>query len=220
LWAVRRVGFLLDEIRLHGESPELRDEATDLARKFGIVTPYTAYLIMEDESRHSIPAQSRSFWNFEQDHSTSGQLKQGWDAFREEKSGDGAVASARAGLAMKWADSPNVGTFNSLMESSRALNTPNATVGGGSASPQEAQTTTLAYARQERFAGGKSFFWNDSRWVDSSVQKFSEAKHVRIQFNSQEYFDFIAKCPQALPWLALGQNVQFILGGLVYEIYE
>ncbi|MFN9368923.1 MAG: hypothetical protein ACK6CT_09185, partial [Planctomycetia bacterium] len=27
LWAVRRVGHLLDQIRLHGESQELRDEA-------------------------------------------------------------------------------------------------------------------------------------------------------------------------------------------------
>jgi len=34
-WATRRVGFLLDEIRIHGETNELRDEATDLARRFG-----------------------------------------------------------------------------------------------------------------------------------------------------------------------------------------
>ena len=50
LWATRRVGYLLDEIRLHGENAELRDEVTELARKYGIVTPYTAYLILEDES--------------------------------------------------------------------------------------------------------------------------------------------------------------------------
>ena len=42
LWATRRVGFLLDEIRIHGETAELRDETTELARKYGIVTPYTA----------------------------------------------------------------------------------------------------------------------------------------------------------------------------------
>ena len=50
LWATRRVGYLLDEIRLHGENAELRDEVTVLARKYGIVTPYTAYLIVEDET--------------------------------------------------------------------------------------------------------------------------------------------------------------------------
>ena len=45
----RGVGYLLDEIRA-GENAELRDEVTDLARKYGIVTPYTAYLIVEDEA--------------------------------------------------------------------------------------------------------------------------------------------------------------------------
>jgi len=50
LWAVRRVGFLLDEIRLHGESGELKDEVVRLAKQYGIVTPYTSYLILEDDA--------------------------------------------------------------------------------------------------------------------------------------------------------------------------
>lgn len=49
LWAAQRIGYLLDQIRLHGQEKELVDEVTDLARTFGIVTPYTSYLIMEDE---------------------------------------------------------------------------------------------------------------------------------------------------------------------------
>ncbi len=49
LWAAQRIGYLLDEIRLHGQERELIDEVTELARRFGIVTPYTSYLIMEDE---------------------------------------------------------------------------------------------------------------------------------------------------------------------------
>lgn len=51
LWAVRRVGFLLDEIRLRGESAEVKDEVVRLAKRFGIVTPYTSYLILEDSQR-------------------------------------------------------------------------------------------------------------------------------------------------------------------------
>ena len=43
---------------------------------------------------------------------------------------------------------------------------------------------------------------------------------MRIQFGSTEYFDLIAKQHKALPWLALGQNVQFVLDGTVYDIYE
>ena len=49
LWATRRVGYLLDEIRLHGKSKELEEEVTELARQYGIVTPYTSYLIVEDQ---------------------------------------------------------------------------------------------------------------------------------------------------------------------------
>jgi Ca-activated chloride channel family protein len=55
LWATRRVGWLLDEIRLRGESTELKDEVTRLAREHGIVTPYTSYLIVEDERSRGVP---------------------------------------------------------------------------------------------------------------------------------------------------------------------
>lgn len=49
VWAVRKVGTLLDDIRLNGERAELRDEVIHLARDFGIVTPYTSYLVAPDE---------------------------------------------------------------------------------------------------------------------------------------------------------------------------
>ncbi|HEY7182990.1 MAG TPA: VIT and VWA domain-containing protein, partial [Blastocatellia bacterium] len=39
LWAMRRVGHLLDQIRLNGESKELRDEVVELGTRYGIVTP-------------------------------------------------------------------------------------------------------------------------------------------------------------------------------------
>jgi Ca-activated chloride channel family protein len=47
LWAMRRVGHLLDQIRANGESKELRDEIIDLGTRYGIVTPYTSYLVLE-----------------------------------------------------------------------------------------------------------------------------------------------------------------------------
>ena len=67
LWATRRVGWLLDEIRLHGESSELKDEVTKLAREFGIVTPYTAYLILEDEKKRGVPVALRNMQELEGD---------------------------------------------------------------------------------------------------------------------------------------------------------
>jgi len=49
LWAARKIGFLLDEIRKNGENDELVDEIVQLSREFGIVTPYTSYLVREEE---------------------------------------------------------------------------------------------------------------------------------------------------------------------------
>jgi len=47
LWASRRIGFLLEEIRLRGENKELKDEVVRLSMEHGVVTPYTAYLVEE-----------------------------------------------------------------------------------------------------------------------------------------------------------------------------
>jgi len=49
LWATRKIGYLMDEIRLHGENEELIDEVVYLSKKYGIITPYTSFLITEDE---------------------------------------------------------------------------------------------------------------------------------------------------------------------------
>jgi Ca-activated chloride channel family protein len=48
IWARRKVGYLLDQIRANGESKELKDEVIALAKKYGITTPYTSYLIVPD----------------------------------------------------------------------------------------------------------------------------------------------------------------------------
>ena len=47
LWAVRRVGYLLDQIQLHGKSDEVIDEIVCLSRDYGIITPYTSFLADE-----------------------------------------------------------------------------------------------------------------------------------------------------------------------------
>lgn len=48
LWARRKVGYLLDQIRANGEKPELVQEVVSLAKKYGITTPYTSYLVVPD----------------------------------------------------------------------------------------------------------------------------------------------------------------------------
>ncbi len=49
IWAARKVGYLIDQIRMYGESPELIDEIKELSIKYGIVNEYISMLILEDE---------------------------------------------------------------------------------------------------------------------------------------------------------------------------
>src|SRR5207248_7489267 len=48
LWARRKVGYLLDQIRANGEKKELVSEVVVLAKRYGITTPYTSYLVVPD----------------------------------------------------------------------------------------------------------------------------------------------------------------------------
>jgi Ca-activated chloride channel family protein len=215
LWATRRIGYLLDEIRLHGESSELKDEVTELARKYGIVTPYTAYLIVEDESRRNVPVPMRSMQRFDEDRTAREGAGSGWAHFKDDKAGDVAVSGARSSHSYKSAGSMDaIAKSKEESEKSIAAATPSAPVA------QEAVQRINQYTQQQRFVKGRTFFQNGNQWIDSNVQNMTKARRVQVKFNSQEYFDLIAKNQDALPWFSVGRNVQVAIGDTVYEIME
>jgi Ca-activated chloride channel family protein len=221
LWATRRVGHLLDEIRLHGENAELRDEVTELARKYGIVTPYTAYLILEDESQHNVPVRMRSLQGLDGDGMARQEAAKAWGDFKADREGNRAIGGARSSVALKDAVAAALAAFNGALESRRALGLPPASAPASESSMADRNREKLVqYAQQAQFVAGKNFFQNDKQWIDSAVQKNPKARHVRIQFGSEDYFDLIAKNAQVLPWLALGPNVQFVFNNTLYDIYE
>lgn len=221
LWATRRVGYLLDEIRLHGENSELRDEVSELARKYGIVTPYTAYLIVEDERRRDVPVRLRSMPELERDQSASHEVEQSWHQFTTERGGDAGVAGALSGLALKSADAAAPARLGAEAQFGRRYGLASSSASAPPAGNIDSiQNRVAQYSQQTQFVGGKNFFQNGSQWVDTAVQKMSNPTTVRIKFGSTEYFDLIAKHPQTATWLALGQNVQFVWSGVLYEIYE
>ena len=57
LWATRKIGHLLTQIRLHGTDRELVDEVVELSIRYGIVTPYTSVLV--DETEDALSADGR-----------------------------------------------------------------------------------------------------------------------------------------------------------------
>jgi Ca-activated chloride channel family protein len=211
LWATRRVGFLLDEIRIRGETAELRDETTELARKYGIVTPYTAYLIVEDEDRRRVPMADRSMQGMSKDVATRAEVAKAWDGFKDKKEGEDGVANARSQNAFKFAQQAPASISSGASESLRGF-----AAAAPAATPAAARLSQ--YTQQSRFVNGRAFFQNGNQWIDSNAQ--NTAKRERVQFNSEKYFNLLTKHPEAGPWLALGQNVVLKLGDTVYEIAE
>ena len=49
LWAARKIGYLLNQIRHQGENSEWVDAVIQLSIRYGIITPYTSFLIEEDD---------------------------------------------------------------------------------------------------------------------------------------------------------------------------
>jgi Ca-activated chloride channel family protein len=221
LWATRRVGFLLDEIRLRGENKELKDEVTDLARKYGLVTPYTAYLILEDEARRGVPVTLQSVPQLRDERVAMEAMKDLSARYQSDRSGGLAVNAARANYAFKSAG--NVAEASSgFADASRSLSftAPATTGAAGTIAVQRRTESQSQFVQNAQFVNGRNFFQNGNQWIDSQVQQSQIAKRVRLQFNSKEYFAFAATNAAARPWLALGNNVQFVLNGTVYEIFE
>ncbi len=224
LWATRRIGYLLDEIRLRGENPELRDEVTQLARQYGIVTPYTAYLILEDETRREVPLAFQSLPQLRVDQPAQAAADYFYHRVNREKSGEEAVAGARYGLRLRQADNAQALTGISQEVPASLLN-----AGAGAPSGTTRVTTRPAaeaasaqrlvqYTQQTQFVNGRNFFRNGDQWVDATAQAHANAPVSRIVFNSTEYWSLLREHPEVAPWLALGQNVRFALAGRLIEI--
>ncbi|MDQ3621778.1 MAG: VIT and VWA domain-containing protein [Verrucomicrobiota bacterium] len=215
LWAMRRVGWLLDEIRLRGESRELREEVVELARRYAIVTPYTSYLIVEDEARRNVPLTQRSLQLLDRNRGAQAQIAESWSAMPQAKAGEVGSFTARSNARLKNADALGSSAFAGRDEAKKAIV---ASRSGGSAPVTVEQLD--AVEQQVRVVNGKSFFQNREQWLDTEAQKQSGGKNVRVQFASEEYFDLLAKNSELAPWLALGANVRFSFSDTLYVIFE
>jgi len=193
MWATRRVGFLLDEIRLRGESDELRDEVVRLARRYGILTPYTSYLIVEDEARRDVPAARQTLRRLQERSELREAAAADYDDMRKADTGRGGIAANRANTSLRSVDSLS------------------ATV----ASPLPAAP---AYQQASQVVRGRAFVQNGSRWIDTNVQQMARANVRRIAFASDDYFALLRDHPEAAAWLSVAQEVTFQLGDDVIEI--
>ena len=211
LWATRKVGYLLEEIRLHGESEELKDTVVKLARKWGIVTPYTSYLILEDEESRGVPISRQSIGNRQVTPKSNNITIQearlirrkieaeSFLGFSKNESGDSAVAASRASNELKSANQS--GAFRDAYKESQYGNTNH--------NFKQQATRRIA---------GKTFFQNASGWIASLASDESYKEKIKIKFGSDSYFKLLYQRPENAKWLSVGTNLQIVIDEKLYKI--
>jgi Ca-activated chloride channel family protein len=196
LWATRAIGSSLTEIRLHGEDQELVDAIVALSIRYGIITPYTSFLIDEEDifSESGREAISREFG--------------------EELAADAAAPSSGSAAVEKAAFQGGMAAAEAPLTSSVTL-FPTSTGADGGVSKAEPR----AVSEIVKQVGSKTFVLRDDVWTDTSFDG-SKMETVLVEFLSEEYFDLISETPVLGDYFALGERVIVVYDGTAYEVGE
>jgi Ca-activated chloride channel family protein len=208
LWAARRIGYLLDQVRLHGKDKELVDEVTRLARAYGIITPYTSYLIVEDERnnvrRRTIREEDQTLAQIAgHDRAFEKKSEEEYSVMSSSKSGGGSVRASKE-----------------VQQMNAASNYAQARAGESRLNFRDSEGKVQNVTAQVKNIQGRAIYNVGKFWVDSRVQQQKNQQINRIQFASAEFFDLLKKKPLSAQLLALGKNIRFVLDNRIYEIYE
>lgn len=236
MWAVRRVGALMDQINLKGHNEELVKEIVKLGTQFGIVTPYTSFLVVEDTpiARPGTPMpqdrRGAERWNGREGKGGVGPgLGGGAPAAPEAQSGADAVKRSDANTARKE---------NSNADDSR--NAEEAELKDLESKAKQAGMSTKTAERLRRLAGKgmdkaaaekeaeqvvktigtRSFIWTDGIWVESDLTNAELFGAEAVEYMSDRYFELARKDDTTARVLALGTEVIFRNGGKAYRIVD
>ena len=206
LWALRKVAFLLDEIRLHGENKELVEEITLLGKRHGIITPYTSFLVVEEGA--PLPAEVR------RELSKAGERSR--DIFVREKAGRAAVENSAdiARSSSPYAPLPTAqgqqgqGGYGDMLG-----------VHGGAGDEEFAEKLSQAARDVIRQVGAKTFYVKeDGFWVDSTYDKDAGTEVKDVALWSDEFFDLVKQHPELGKILGETQKVIVVIGDEAYRI--
>jgi Ca-activated chloride channel homolog len=196
LWATRRVGWLMEQVRTNGENQELRDEIVDLGTRYGIVTPYTSYLALENNN------QSRNF-AFTPGGLARDKAKSNVFSADSAATGTGAVASPTPSPQL-----PLVVTGEQAIRMSKATR-----------EQQDASRLKLdERLTSMRRAGGKTFYLVDGVWIDAEFKAESKLEETTVTFGSDEYYALLRKNTKLGSYFSLGERVVVVFEGRVYRV--
>ncbi len=196
LWATRRIGDLLNTIRLNGENPELVDSVVRLSVRYGIITPYTSFLIEEDDI---LTQQGRA--------NAANTFRQEAEALSTTSSGAGAVeaADAAAGFANAQAPAP------AMTQTPLGTLAPAGKDGEGTVS-EYGQTVNPIQT-----VNSKTFILQNGVWTDTTFEP-DTMQTQPVVFLSDAYFALLDSVPELGDYFALGERVIVVWDGVAYEV--
>jgi Ca-activated chloride channel family protein len=189
-WALKKMSFLLGEINLRGKNDELVDEIRKLGKKFGIVTPYTSFLIVEEGLR-----QMTLGGRTEQE----AQMK-----FETAKTGADAVNRSKM-----LAEGARKQVVDSMQYAAPAM----------PASEPERKSMLAKLEKNIVQAGDKTFILqSDGYYTDSSLTEKEIKEGLEIKFMSPDYLDLLKSNPEVSKYLSVSQKLIFKHKGIVYKV--
>ena len=189
LWARRKIGYLLTQVRLSGQDPEVIQEIVDLSVRYGIVTPYTSYLVQEPGLALTREGRSR--------------------IVEEEMLAPAAPTPAMGEKAVEASEA---------QEALRSTDTIYSGSGGGSRVVTERDSEDDAAPDQwVRHVLDKTFIWQNGIWTDTTYDS-DEMEPIQVVFASRSYFDLLGEKPELAPFFALGQEVIVVMDKIAYEV--
>ncbi|MDX2161640.1 MAG: VIT domain-containing protein [bacterium] len=223
LWATRRIGDLLNTIRLNGENPEIVESIISLSLRYGIITPYTSFLIEEDDilsqtAREQAASElGRVAGDLAASASGAGAVDAA-DSFAQMQSAQSAPSALQNAAPSPAATMMPFGTATAPLMLEAA--DPNATGGIGGAAPGSVVPAAPPLEAQEnplQTIGDKTFILQGAVWTDTTFQP-DTMQTVKVVFLSDDYFALLDQVPALGEYLAIGEQVIVVWDGTAYEI--
>ncbi|MGE0757782.1 MAG: VIT domain-containing protein [Pirellulaceae bacterium] len=213
LWAMRRVGEIIDEIDLQGKNQELIDELISLAKKHGILTPYTSFLADEDARLHDV-AEFRQQAGVALD---SLQISEGLGGFVQRDMKAQLQQSTQPAAPAYSLDPASPGMAAGGMAGGRLGGSTPLSIAPGAPTYRRVEDDVPVAVTSVRQIGDKTFYRRDQRWVDSTVTAAQEKAARRVERFSDEYFELISTHGRALTqYLPTGEEILLVLGDQAY----
>jgi Ca-activated chloride channel homolog len=221
LWAVRRIGEIIDELDLSGQNQELIAELVSLSTKYGIMTPYTSFLADETSSIRQLSDVSDNLFRTQNNLSQQLSIAEGRFGFEQRATKksyrEAAQATPSGGFMLGGRGGTDSATLPAL--------SPSPAFGIGrtqAAGPAEMATGESAIAN----VSNQTLYKRGNTWVAENAKNVDleqdQGKVKSIARFSEDYFQLVAENDPSenavLAWQHPGQELLVMFRGQYYHI--